>query len=180
MQMGWFESQHRKSVLFPPWAWGVNSIAASPAFAPETRVRIYRRLGLDINALRVFPSCYFHTADISIGRGAVINHGCYFENVAHISIGERAGLAPFVRIITSAHSVGPHRVRHGEWDPQPVTIGHGTWLGAGALILPGVSISDGCIIAAGAVVRSDCEADGLYAGVPARRVKDLPQEVDDE
>jgi maltose O-acetyltransferase len=28
-------------------------------------------------------------------------------------------------------------------------------------------------VAAGAVVTSNCEPDGLYAGVPAKRVKDL-------
>ena len=37
----------------------------------------------------------------------------------------------------------------------------------------GVTVGDGCVLAAGAVVTGDCEPDGLYAGVPARRVKDL-------
>jgi maltose O-acetyltransferase len=39
--------------------------------------------------------------------------------------------------------------------------------------MPGVTIGDGCTIASGAVVTRDCEPDGMYAGVPARRVKDL-------
>ena len=42
-----------------------------------------------------------------------------------------------------------------------------------AIILPGVTIAEGCVIAAGAVVNKSTEPDGLYAGVPARRVKDL-------
>jgi maltose O-acetyltransferase len=172
--MASLDKRHRKSVLFPPWAWAVNGLAASPMLSPENRVRLYRKLGLDIQAYRVFPACYFHTAEVSVGRNATINYGCYFENVAHISIGRRAGLAPFVRILTSDHSVGPHKVRHGEWEPKPVTIGDGTWLGAGSLILPGVTVGDGCIVGAGAVVLDDCEDDGLYVGVPARRVKDLP------
>jgi maltose O-acetyltransferase len=40
-------------------------------------------------------------------------------------------------------------------------------------VLPGVTVGDGCVIAAGAVVNADCQPDGLYAGVPARRVRDL-------
>jgi maltose O-acetyltransferase len=40
-------------------------------------------------------------------------------------------------------------------------------------VLPGVTIGAGCAVAAGAVVTADCEPDGLYAGVPARRVRDL-------
>ncbi|WP_408003863.1 LbetaH domain-containing protein [Puerhibacterium puerhi] len=39
--------------------------------------------------------------------------------------------------------------------------------------MPGVTIGRGCIIAAGSVVTSDCQPDGLYAGVPAARKKDL-------
>lgn len=31
----------------------------------------------------------------------------------------------------------------------------------------------GCVIAAGAVVTRDAEPDGLYAGVPARRIRSL-------
>ena len=30
------------------------------------------------------------------------------------------------------------------------------------------------MIAAGSVVTRDCEPNGLYGGVPARRLKDLP------
>jgi maltose O-acetyltransferase len=37
-----------------------------------------------------------------------------------------------------------------------------------------VTVGDGCVIAAGAVVAKDCEPNGLYVGVPARRARDLP------
>lgn len=53
------------------------------------------------------------------------------------------------------------------------TVGDGCWIGANATILPGVTVAPGCVIAAGAVVTKDTEPDGLYAGVPARRVRDL-------
>jgi maltose O-acetyltransferase len=36
-----------------------------------------------------------------------------------------------------------------------------------------VHLGDGVVVAAGAVVTEDCLPDGLYAGVPARRVRDL-------
>ena len=31
----------------------------------------------------------------------------------------------------------------------------------------------GCIVAAGSVVTADCESNGLYAGVPVRRLREL-------
>jgi acetyltransferase-like isoleucine patch superfamily enzyme len=40
-------------------------------------------------------------------------------------------------------------------------------------VLPGVTVAAGCVTAAGAVVAADTEPDGLYAGVPATRIRDL-------
>ncbi|WP_247602466.1 DapH/DapD/GlmU-related protein [Gordonia rubripertincta] len=57
---------------------------------------------------------------------------------------------------------------------RPIVVGDYCWIGAGAIILPGVVVGEGCIISAGAVVIRDCEPNGLYAGVPAIRKRDLP------
>jgi sugar O-acyltransferase (sialic acid O-acetyltransferase NeuD family) len=47
------------------------------------------------------------------------------------------------------------------------------FVGLNATIRDGVRLAEGSFIAAGAVVAADTEPDGLYVGVPARRVKDL-------
>jgi maltose O-acetyltransferase len=52
-----------------------------------------------------------------------------------------------------------------------VTIGDRVWLGVGAIVLPGVTIADDVVVGAGAVVTRDCPVPGLYAGVPAVRVR---------
>jgi maltose O-acetyltransferase len=41
------------------------------------------------------------------------------------------------------------------------------------VILPSVTIGPGCIVGAGAVVTKDLEPNGVYVGVPARRVREL-------
>jgi maltose O-acetyltransferase len=156
------------------WALYVNEIAASPLLSFAQRARIYRRNGIETQSDLIFPRCYFHSANVRIGEGVRLNHGVHLENVARVEIGPRSGLGIFTTVITSTHELGPHHTRLGEWSYEPVTIGAGCWIGAHSVILPGVTIADGCVVAAGSVVREDCEADGLYAGVPARRVKDLP------
>jgi maltose O-acetyltransferase len=78
-----------------------------------------------------------------------------------------------VLFCSSTHKVGNASQRAGADDNKGITIDDGCWIGARATILPGVHVYSGCVIAAGAVVVSDCEKNGLYAGVPARRVKEL-------
>lgn len=53
----------------------------------------------------------------------------------------------------------------------PVSIGHDTWIGHGAIILAGRNIGIGSIVAAGAVVTKDVAPYSVVAGVPARPVK---------
>lgn len=86
-------------------------------------------------------------------------------------------MGPRSMIITAKHSIGGPEMRAGGGRPEPVVIGDGTWIGAGAIILPGLNVGAGCIIASSAVVTKDCEPNGLYAGVPARRIRDVDGEV---
>lgn len=165
--------QFAESVDSRRWTFAVNVVAASPLVSDGRRLWIYRRSGLGIEDARVFPRCYFHTSNIRVGAGALINYGCHIENVAPVVVGPRTSLAMFVKVVTSTHEVGAHEARAGRWQGNPVVIGAGCWIGVAAVILPGVTVGDGCVVAAGAVVRDDCEPDGLYAGVPARRVADL-------
>ena len=50
-------------------------------------------------------------------------------------------------------------------------VGRGVLVGAGVSLLPGVRICDGVTLGAGAVVRDEIVEPGVYAGVPARRVR---------
>ena len=51
-------------------------------------------------------------------------------------------------------------------------IGNDVWIGFGAVVMSGVEISDGTIIAAGSVVTHDTEPYSIYAGVPAKKIRD--------
>ena len=51
------------------------------------------------------------------------------------------------------------------------TIQNDVWIGYGTTILSGVTIHTGSIIAAGSVVTKDVEPYSIYAGVPAKKIK---------
>lgn len=162
------------STMSRRWGFYVNNVAASSFVSRPTRQRIYQRLGLDIQTDRVFPGCYFHTANIHIAADAILNQSVHIENTGRVEIGARTGLGLQTTVITSNHDLGSSDMRLGSrFFQEAVSIGSGCWIGARCLILPGVTIGDGCLVAAGSVVRGTLEPDGLYAGVPARRIKDL-------
>ncbi len=153
------------------WDILANNIAASSLLPNRIRAILYRLLGIQTMTNIIRSRCSFRGPHIKIGHGTFVNYSCTIED--HVEIGNNCKIAFDVIFCTSTHKIGPHEMRGGESIYKPIKVGDGCWIGARVTVLPGVTIGDGCIIAAGAVVNSDCEADGLYAGVPARRVKEL-------
>jgi acetyltransferase-like isoleucine patch superfamily enzyme len=149
----------------------VTRLASVPVFPQRVRDRLYRMLGV---SARIGPSVSFARWQTTFGEGCYIGPHCYFEDNAPVSLGSRVWLAPGCRLLTATHEIGPPSQRAGTWRAEEIELGDGAWLGAGAIVLPGVRVGAGCVIAAGAVVTTDCEPNGLYAGVPAVRKRDLP------
>ena len=54
-----------------------------------------------------------------------------------------------------------------------VTINNNVFIGMNTLICRGVTIGSNVIIGAGSVVTKDCISDGVYAGVPAKRIAEI-------
>lgn len=58
-----------------------------------------------------------------------------------------------------------------------VIIGRHVIVGAGSVILPGVQIDDGAVIGAISLVKGNCKAFGIYAGIPSRWIKDRNKDI---
>lgn len=54
---------------------------------------------------------------------------------------------------------------------QTVHIGNDVWIGFGSIIMGGINVAAGTIVAAGSVVTHDTEPYSIYAGVPAKKIK---------
>lgn len=53
-----------------------------------------------------------------------------------------------------------------------VHLGKHVIVGSGTVILPGVNVSDGVAVGALSLVKTDCPPFGIYAGNPAKRIKE--------
>lgn len=156
------------------WRILTNTIASSRLVPQPIRYFLYRLAGIKTATMNIRPGCRIKFPLVTIGGGTFINDNCAFENFASVEIGKNCSIAPEVMFCTTTHEQGDEFRRAGHVIGKPIRVGDGCWIGARALILSGVTIGDGSVIAAGAVVISDCEPHGIYTGVPARRVKDLP------
>lgn len=113
------------------------------------------------------------TPVVRIGNGCVIGRGSHI--VAHYSIviGDDVFTGPNVYITDQNHGYADPDIPIGRQWPinAAVTIGPGSWLGAGAIVLPGTSIGRNVVVAAGSVVRGQVPDLCVVAGVPARVVR---------
>ncbi|SBW19322.1 hypothetical protein FDG2_1225 [Candidatus Protofrankia californiensis] len=152
----------------------VNGVGGSFLVPRPLRFLLYRLGGVRTRTMNIMPgSIVGHRA--SFGRGAAVGSMCFIENSAEVRIGERVKISPQVTILTSTHDM-----LNGEVSstviPKPVVIEDDCWLGGRVTVMPGVTIGHHCVIATGALVNKDCKPYGLYAGSPARRVRDLAPE----
>ncbi|UXZ54260.1 acyltransferase [Halomonas sp. 7T] len=58
---------------------------------------------------------------------------------------------------------------------KEVNIGKHVIIGSGSIVLPGVTLEEGVAIGALSLVTTKCEAFGIYAGQPAKRIKERKQ-----
>ncbi len=110
---------------------------------------------------------------LRIGDRCVIGRGSHI--VAHHSlvIGDDVFTGPYVYITDQNHSYADPDEPIGRQMPRnaAVQIGSGSWLGAGAVVLPGACIGRNVVVAAGSVVRGTVPDRCVVAGVPARVVR---------
>ena len=152
----------------------ILALQESGLFHSNFRIKMLRSAGIAVGTDSLIMSgVHFATNLCVIGSGVLINHGCFFDGSEWVHIERNAFLGPGIKLITGTHEIGSSHQRAGTLIKRPVTIGEGCWLGAACVVLPGVTVSAGCIIGAGAVVTHTTEPDGLYVGIPAKRVRSL-------
>ncbi len=123
----------------------------------------------------IWAGASFGSKNFTIEEGVFINKNFYFDGAARLTIGKNTQIGAFVRVITGSHVIDSNPLyRCGQHVTAPVSIGEGCWIGSGTTILPGVTVARGCVIGAGSVVAKSTEPDGLYLGIPALRIRDLP------
>lgn len=121
--------------------------------------------------------------DVTIGEDCSIWYGAVLRgDVNTIKIGDRVNIQDGAVIHTLYNrsvseigndvSVGHNAIIHG------AKVGNNVLIGMGAILMDNAVIPDNTIIAAGAVVLSNAILEpGVYAGVPAKKVKEASSAI---
>ena len=108
-------------------------------------------------------------SDVSIGKNTKIQSHSFV--CSKVTIGDDCFVGHGVMFINDTFSKGGPARRNKElW--KSTLIGKNVSIGSNATILP-VSICDNAVIGAGAVVTKNISTPGIYAGVPAKKIKDI-------
>ncbi len=125
-----------------------STIIGDVTFGTECSVWFNAVIRGDVNSIKIGNR-------VNIQDGAVIH--CTYQKHA--------------TVIGNYVSIGHNAIAHG------CTIHDNVLIGMGAIVMDGCVIESNSIIAAGAVVTQNThvEAGSIYAGVPAKKVKDIDQ-----
>lgn len=161
------------------WTAGVSFIFS--AVVPlHLRPLLLRAIGCSVGAnVRFLEGGRINAGPVSVGDLCVVGASVYLDGSGPCIIGERVHIGAYSKLISGTHSImpSPFRRDRAEVKNLKVEVESGCWIGVGSTILPGVTVAVGCVIGAGSVVTVSTKPNGLYAGIPARRIKDLPVET---
>ena len=93
-----------------------------------------------------------------------------------IEVGEYSAIGEHCILVAANHSTDKDHLHVGSpWDEDrtDVIIGRNVWIGANSCLLAGSRVGDNSIVGAGSVVTGEIPANEIWAGVPARKIKDL-------
>lgn len=112
---------------------------------------------------------------IKIGKKTFINNNItIIADRSSVIIGEECLIGPNVCIFDSSfHGLEIENRLNGNYECAPVFIGNQVFIGANVTILKGVSVGDGAVIGNGSVVVKNIPPKTVFAGVPAKLIKEL-------
>jgi len=124
---------------------------------------------------------------VEIQKGACIGASCKISSHSFIcegvSIADRVCIGHSVTFINDKYPRATTRVGQlktdDDWECQTIRVGQGASIGSGAVLLGGITIGENAIVGAGSVVTKDVPKNTIVAGNPARILRQIEDDEDE-
>jgi galactoside O-acetyltransferase len=161
------------------------------AFGDNVRISrkasIYQAEAISMGShVRVDDFCILSGGEgICIGNYVHVSPYSVVYGSSGVVMEDYTGLSPRCTVLSESDDFSGNSMVHpffsDEFKPGyikgAVTLRKFAQVGAGSTILPGVEIGEGSAVGAHSLVTKSCEPWGIYAGVPAKRIKERSRKL---
>lgn len=146
----------------------------SPRIAHGWRAGLLRCFGASLGAhCRIYPGARVWAPwNLTCADNVWVADGAELYNPAPLFLGSHAVISQGAFLCGATHDYN---------DPSfpvlafPMRLGRYAWVAARGIVSPGVSLGDGAVLGLGSLATKDLDPWVVYAGVPARKIKDRKQ-----
>lgn len=136
--------------------------------------------------VRIDDFCVISAGDGGVTVGDHVHLAVFslLMGAGRITLGDFCNISSRVSIYSSSDDYSgatltnptvPARYKHVEH--ADVVLGRHVIIGSGSVVLPGLTLEDGVAVGALSLVKESCTAFGVYAGNPARRVRERKRDL---
>lgn len=150
----------------------VNALIVRASWNPMMGIKIFllRAFGAKIgkgliikNEVRI-KSPWF----LTIGDNCWLGERCWIDNLDRVAIGSNVCISQGAMLLTGNHD---YKVATMPYRNAPIVIEDGAWIGANSTVCPGVTVYRNAILTVGSIVTKDMDANGIYQGNPAVKIR---------
>lgn len=127
---------------------------------------------------------YFEKLGVYMGENTYANLGMKvvigeLKEKYMLIIGNNVSIAPNVVFVVESSPNNSQVLRNIDYvknnliKNEKIIIEDDVWIGANVTILPGVKIGRNSVIGAGSVVNKSIDSHSIYAGIPARKIRNI-------
>ena len=115
-----------------------------------------------------------HGGTINI-KNSFIGRNCVIVAREKINIDSNCQIAEMVVIRDQNHNFGAKgkTIEEQGFSIAPIEIQNNVWLGAKVTVIAGTTIRKNTVVGANAVVRGKLDANAVYVGIPAKKIKGI-------
>lgn len=143
----------------------------TPKYLNFLRVFILKLYGAKISKKVIIYSSVkiWSPSNLKIGADTCLGPNVNVYNVSRVAIGNNTIISQDVEVCTPSHNFTKQSF---DLVSEPIQIGANCWIAAGAFVGPGSKIEDGVVLGARAVTVGQNLQVGVYAGNPAKKIKE--------